>query len=82
MKRAEEVVKDLNDAEEAQTKARVAIKQANEDIDLAKIDLEQVIMVSYKAGTFYGTSFSSFRLTTKQETPRQELAAQMNKFND
>lgn len=39
---AESLVKSLDDAEEAQEKAKTAIHQAHEDIALAKADLEKV----------------------------------------
>lgn len=41
-KQAQELVKSLDEADLAQQRAKDAIKQANEDISLAKSDLEQV----------------------------------------
>lgn len=40
---AKDVVKSLEEADIAQTKARNAIKLSNEDIALARADLEQVM---------------------------------------
>lgn len=47
---AKKVVQSLEEADAAQTKARNAIKLSNEDISLARADLEQVIdiFISYK----------------------------------
>lgn len=42
LKQAQELVKALDEADEAQQKAKDAIKQANEDISLARADLEKV----------------------------------------
>ena len=43
MERAKDVVKALDEAEEAQIKARDAIKKANDDIEMARSDLKEVI---------------------------------------
>lgn len=42
MKQAQDLVESLDEADLAQQKAREAIKQASEDISLAKADLEKV----------------------------------------
>lgn len=42
MKQAKDLVKALEEADEAQQKAKDAIKQANVDISLARDDLEKV----------------------------------------
>lgn len=48
MKAVQDLVNSLNEADEAQQKAKEAIKQSNEDIELAKSDLEKVIqMIMY-----------------------------------
>lgn len=43
LERAQDVVKALDEAEQAQVAAREAIKKANEDIEMARSDLEHVI---------------------------------------
>lgn len=45
LEEAIEVTKALDDADDAQKKARQSIKRANEDIQSAKIDLEEVILL-------------------------------------
>lgn len=42
LSQAKDLVKALEEADEAQQKAKDAIKQANEDISLARDDLEKV----------------------------------------
>lgn len=42
LERAKDVVKALDEAEDAQIKAREAIKKANDDIEMARSDLEEV----------------------------------------
>lgn len=42
LEQAHNLVKSLDEADEAQEKAKAAIEQANEDIALAKADLEKV----------------------------------------
>lgn len=53
MKQAQELKKSLDEADVAQQKARDAIEQANEDIALARADLEKVNKLNFPCNSFH-----------------------------
>lgn len=65
---AKQVVQSLDEADAAQTKARNAIKLSNEDISLARADLEQVELNLHKPFDFIRTEWSSFHFQIDGET--------------
>lgn len=57
LEQAHNLVKSLDEADEAQEKAKTAIEQANEDIALAKADLEKVCKFCSKRSCIFDTIF-------------------------
>lgn len=53
LKQAQELKKSLDEADVAQQKARDAIEQANEDIALARADLEKVKKLNFLCKSFH-----------------------------
>lgn len=87
MESAKKVVQALDDADAAQNKARNAIKLSNEDISLARADLEQVIYQSQIALNRINNSYRHHSLQIDGETgdaqnKADETARKVNKLSE